>query len=719
MREASSRTDRSSLGMSEMEIACTDEALQSQVDVFAGRDRPPDQPSRQAVPLASDNNNRTPRSQEVDEIERVAEKPTEKEHAQQVEGQYTRSRLRQQQQEFGRPELEASIEFLNGDVSIEGMNGDAPTFHSRAQTGSALTVLQLATSCAAHPSGIDATPSRVCNDNVDELAIVVDPPASSNTTEKGNKKSDFVSWICQGFGGLYFLFYAVALVGVMPRCIVLLASHALPQAPPSQAVAGFLDLWQSCTNPANAFSDFSSRGLVYKMLVGADHLILLFGFTLACVAALWLVFPDASQSRHGAWRLGLTAAVCFLLWASYCAVMLSTLINENASLAAIYLLGGHRQTFTFLTLAATYVGYVYVATGFGSKMWRCCLAQDAGAVFWRKLYVIVGIVGTATVVWQIAKFLSFFEHSLAGKIDSAIATSTLCRALNFLVRWLINCDHTLPVHAVNVVSMLLLSSASIAIRRIILAQSNQNPWLLLVSCLKLASLEVLGRCAAYFVNIIRIGRHMQGLNVLTLEGLADVHTRVQREVEGLTTYMLVDQFIEVFVFVMITAQDLSAPIWSYIRIWWSMEAYTSRGPYILLECAIQMSVEFSVDLLVWRLCFRTLDWDLPQIIRRVVFKKPVAVVTVGMMLMHSLNFYPFCMDCGKPVSCLVFTECLFDGEVMMDGQNACTAMLRHDQKYANFAVQEMLARTQVKISAEQLGCGRQDVDCFGLEEGRK
>ena len=352
---------------------------------------------------------------------------------------------------------------------------------------------------AAHhldePSGVDAAPPRVRDDNGHELAIVVDPPASSNTTEKGTKKSDFVSWICRGFGGLYFLFYAVALVGVMPRCIVLLSSHALPQASPSQAVTGFLDLWQSCTNPANAFSDFSSRGLVYKVLVGADHLLSVLGLALACVAALHLVFPDASRSRDGAWRLGLTAAVSFLVWASQCAVELSTLMSENVSIAALEVLIQHWSTFAFLTLLAAYVGYVYVATGFGSKMWRCCFAEDARSVFWRKLNVSVGLVGTAAVVWQMSTILWFFEHSLAGKVDSAIATSALCRGLNFLVRWLINRDHTLPVHAVNVVSMLLLSFASIAIRRIILVQSNQNPWTLLVSCLDLASLEVVGSAA--------------------------------------------------------------------------------------------------------------------------------------------------------------------------------------------------------------------------------
>jgi len=41
-----------------------------------------------------------------------------------------------------------------------------------------------------------------------------------------------------------------------------------------------------------------------------------------------------------------------------------------------------------------------------------------------------------------------------------------------------------------------------------------------------------------------------------------LHTAVQRSVDGITLYMFVDQFVEIFVFVMITSQDMSAPIWS-------------------------------------------------------------------------------------------------------------------------------------------------------------
>ena len=116
---------------------------------------------------------------------------------------------------------------------------------------------------------------------------------------------------------------------------MLLASHALPQAHASQAVTGFWDLWQSCADPANAFSDFSSRGIVYKVLVGSDHVLFGLGMMLACVAILYLTFPEACKSRRGAWRLGTSAALLFLLWALYFVGVLSTLLADNITPAAL------------------------------------------------------------------------------------------------------------------------------------------------------------------------------------------------------------------------------------------------------------------------------------------------------------------------------------------------------------------------------------------------
>ena len=216
------------------------------------------------------------------------------------------------------------------------------------------------------------------------------------------------------FAGSYLLFYAVSLVGVIPRCAVLLASHALPQAHASQAVTGFWDLWQSCADPANAFSDFSSRGIVYKVLVGSDHVLFGLGMMLACVAILYLTFPEACKSRRGAWRLGTSAAVLFLLWALYFVGVLSTLLADNITPAALDGLDWMRPLFAVVTFASTYVGYVYVATTF-TNIWQSCMNRCPGArsvvrsVFWSKLCVVVAVAGTFPFVSRIREVLSFFE----------------------------------------------------------------------------------------------------------------------------------------------------------------------------------------------------------------------------------------------------------------------------------------------------------------------
>ena len=325
----------------------------------------------------------------------------------------------------------------------------------------------------------------------------------------------------------------------------------------------------------------------------------------------------------------------------------------------------------------------------------------------------VALAASWVFIWYLSDIMSRLEALFAGKVSSALALSCLSRMLCFCVRALINLDTSLPVDICNVVTMVLLSFSTIEIRRSVLDQSNQNPLSLLVNYLKLAAVEIVARSVSYVAQILKIGNIMTGLNMLTLCELVDLHTRVQRRVKGIISHLLVDQFVEIFVFVMITAQDLSAPIWSYIRVWMSAGAWGNRFPYILMQGSIQIVIEFFVDLFIWRLCFHRLAWDIPQVIRSVLFKKPVAVFVMGVMLMPSLNFFPNCMTCNWPVHCLAFTECLHDGEVMVNGQNQCTTHIHNWTNYAEIVVQEARLR-MIEVSPEQLGCGHQHVDCFGL-----
>jgi hypothetical protein len=265
-------------------------------------------------------------------------------------------------------------------------------------------------------------------------------------------------------------------------------------------------------------------------------------------------------------RLGTSAAVLFLLWALFFVGVLSTLLADNITPAALDGLDWMRPLFAVVTFASTYVGYVYVATTF-TNIWQSCMNRCPGArsvlrsVFWSKLCVVVAVAGTFTFVARITAVLSIFEALFDSRISSVVAASGSSRGLNFLVRWLVNRDTSLPVHVANVLSMLLLSYVSVTIRKTILDQS-QSLSALLVNCLILASAEVVSRSLTYSCQIIRLGFRMQHLNTRTLGELVDLHTAVQRSVDGITLYMFVDQFVEIFVFVMITSQDMSAPIWS-------------------------------------------------------------------------------------------------------------------------------------------------------------
>ena len=81
------------------------------------------------------------------------------------------------------------------------------------------------------------------------------------------------------------------------------------------------------------------------------------------------------------------------------------------------------------------------------------------------------------------------------------------------------------------------------------------------------------------------------------------------------------------------------------------------------------------------------------------------LVSFGVVLMMSLSFWPKCQTCELPVACLLYTECLRRGSVMLDGLDACRPTFRFSQR----GMAEMYSTMHINIS--DLACDRSDVFC--------
>jgi hypothetical protein len=90
------------------------------------------------------------------------------------------------------------------------------------------------------------------------------------------------------------------------------------------------------------------------------------------------------------------------------------------------------------------------------------------------------------------------------------------------------------------------------------------------------------------------------LNTQSLAGILDAHATLQRRLDTMLGSFFVDQFTEIFVFVLILLQDMCMPVWTQYRDYASEDAYRHRFSTSLSIFAVQVGIEMLVDWSIWR-----------------------------------------------------------------------------------------------------------------------
>ena len=560
------------------------------------------------------------------------------------------------------------------------------------------------------------------------VTVQDDEPVNGGATA-GTGSNRMALLFPSSFGGLILWFIAAALIGTAPRCFVLLASQALPQVAPSQAVDAFMDSWQTCADDSRVFSDFSADGLVYKVMVASDHAFTHIGITMAVMVALSIP-QDAPGSQRAAWLQCMVVAAPALVLVGVLVRMFMVFSSENVSFHDLDSLDIVRAS--SWVAAIFYMAIVFAMLSWcssGRKIWRPVDRQSSFRIVVTHLPALGACVCCYVFVACMEIMFHFFA-ALLNPLSSIVLISIATRSLNLVLRVLVSRSRLHHVQAAcctaDMCSMIFLSHAALMIRKSVLNESNEQLSKVFINFLTLGVAEVIARGSTYFTRAIVVANHLQyssangnfyrnPINSLTLDGLLDVHAEVERHIDHLTVFLSMDQFVEIFVCIMIASQELSAPVWSLYRTWMSAEAWHDRVPFMLASASIQMGVELTVDRLIWLAGQRVLPLDVSRVFRRILAKRCTVFFVLGVMQMSSVTFFPNCMTCRWPVHCVLFTECLFDGEVMVNGQNACSSKVHNRTNYAELVLLERRSHTQGEVSPEQLGCGRQDgVDCFGL-----
>ena len=262
-------------------------------------------------------------------------------------------------------------------------------------------------------------------------AVIDDCTSSSAASDRGraNLNVRASGWKDRGFQtihGMHFCALGLAIVGVTPRCLVLLISRAVPTVSASQAILDFKDLWAPCKNAETTFPAFSPDGYFLRFILLFEHFFVYFGLTLAFLGILPGTFPLFIKTRRGKLLLGFFGSLQVILAiGTFLYVALSSTTDTTiAQLDNIY---NARQNFGYLINFLALVSFVTLSSFSPGR------SGNRASYVKLSLLVCVLIIFCAQV-GQIHAFLmySVFRHSSG--LSGMIMLQVTCRGLLVLLR---------------------------------------------------------------------------------------------------------------------------------------------------------------------------------------------------------------------------------------------------------------------------------------------
>ena len=106
---------------------------------------------------------------------------------------------------------------------------------------------------------------------------------------------------------------------------------------------------------------------------------------------------------------------------------------------------------------------------------------------------------------------------------------------------------------------------------------------------------------------------------------------------------------------------------------------------------------------------RILPIDVTETLQTTFRPRAVLLSFLGVLLTTRMGYGSQCQTCEHPAACLIYTECLKHGSVMLAGYEACSPSF----KLTGEALDSLLHTTN--LTSADLACGRDLVVCHDVE----
>ena len=518
-------------------------------------------------------------------------------------------------------------------------------------------------------------------------------------------------------GAMLALLLLGAVLGASPRAIALAVIAQMVPPPTMETLDDLKSVFAPCKEEDVAFTNVSPDGLQYRILIQTDHAFCGLGLTMSYVSLLIIVSPSIVwKARDWLCRsykvlLGICVAgqvvnVSYLLWKE--AYVYAEPMNLDEAAATSHWILDH---FIYATLVVFCCSYALLAN------FETALLSNSGEVSRRPgrkhwlAQCAFNVLSCLTMTGQFV-FLTFGGPYPTGRVLSVMEVlylSFTCRALNALLRGLaiqnIEYVSTRTVLCINLVGVLVISTTSVGIRLRGLEYTDSDILDAILSSILVGFTEVVTFLALVCFNQFGIAKRLKDINCMTLGQALDAHRVVQKQMFLSYGNRWSSESAEIFVCVIIAAQELAMPVWNQYQTFYSLadiSAHRTVRCLTILMIRLVFEIGISWRLLSW--CYKMLPTDVMLIFRRSITKSVVCCY-LGIIMYLMVAFWPRCHLCSNPQFSLVYLLCLRHGRLMLDGQNAC----RSTFGWTAQGVEDLLQASN--ISRSDMGCDRPHVHC--------
>ena len=365
------------------------------------------------------------------------------------------------------------------------------------------------------PDRVEGNELRICVDNAQE--------------EGQDRKLRDEGWSTTGRFALYLLFGAV--LGASPRAVALLIAARSVPSPTPEALDDPKYLFATCKQ-GGTFTNVSPDGLLYKTLIQSDHAFYGVGLTICYSSLLHIISPEIVWKARG-WRCRLYLVLLLVCNAGQLGNLCYLLRKE------IHVYGGRTTMLEALHAHPILDDFLYASIGAFCGSYLVLTTYEAVILSnshetsrpihrfcFNTCFCLITVA--CFIFLMIGSALFYDRGFLFDSLYLSLTSRALTGALRLLIINNINVASKRTVLCVNLLTVLVISTTAVSIRKRGFEYTNSNAINAVITSILITFSEVCSSAVLVSLNQWRIARELERVSYMTLDNVLDAYSLTQK-----------------------------------------------------------------------------------------------------------------------------------------------------------------------------------------------